>query len=380
MRKRLVFSTVLGLGLLVALIVSLAAPVAAQGGQPGRLVLGSQYTLESGERMEGDLAVIGGQAIIEEGATVDGDVVVMGGSLTVSGRIDGDIAIFGGAVDLTSSAVVDGDVMTLGGSVSQAPGAEVTGEVKEGGAVDIPGLRNLPIAPGVIVPRVLTPPPDIQTSPGQWLLRAFLTLLRMIVWTLAITAMALVVALLWPKGIERMGRTGIEQPAMVFLTGFISWILGLALVAILAITICLLPVALLLALTLLAASLLSWVIAGWVIGRKLLALFSVKNPTVVLETVVGTLLFTVVYFLLSFIPCMNFIMGVLVGSFGLGVIVLTRLGTRPYPRNGSDGPPTGSSGLPQVVPPEAETSGPPAVYTAAELGLPPSVADRTVEQ
>ena len=136
--------------------------------------------------MEGDLAVIGGQAIIEEGATVDGDVVVMGGSLTVSGKIDGDIAIFGGEVDLTRSAMVDGDVMTLCGSVRRAPGAEVTGEVKEGGEIDIPGLRNLPIAPGVIVPRVLTPPPDIQTSPGQWLLRAFLTLLRMIVWTLAI--------------------------------------------------------------------------------------------------------------------------------------------------------------------------------------------------
>ena len=167
-----------------------------------------------------------------------------------------------------------------------------------------------------------------------------------------------------------MGRTGIEQPAMVFLTGFITWILGLALVAIMAITICLLPVALLLALALLVAALLSWVIAGWVIGRKLLALFSIKNPSVVLETVVGTLLFIVAYFLLSFIPCMNFIMGVLVGSFGLGVIVLTRLGTRPYPGNGSSGPPAGSSGMPQLVPSEEQKSGPPAVYTAAELGLP----------
>ncbi len=202
----------------------------------------------------------------------------------------------------------------------------------------------------------------------------------MVVWTLAITAMALVVSLLWPKGIERMGRTGIEQPAMVFLTGFISWILGLALVAIMAITICLLPVALLLALALLVASLLSWVIAGWVIGRKLLGLFSIKNPTVVLETVVGTLLFTVVYFLLSFIPCMNFIIGVLVGSFGLGVIVLTRFGTRSYPGTGLGGRSGGSSGLPQVVPPEAQTSGPPAVYTAAELGLPPGVSDRSNEQ
>lgn len=380
MRTRLVLSTVLGLSLLVALALLLAAPAAAQGGQPGRLVLGAQYTLESGERMVGDLAVIGGQAVIEEGATVDGDVVVMGGALAVSGRIDGDIAIFGGAVDLTNSAVVDGDIVTLGGSVSQAPGAEITGEIKEGGAVDIPGLRNLPIAPGVVVPRIFTPEPDIRTSPGQWLLRALLAFLRMVMWTLAITAMALVVALLYPKGIERMGRTGIEQPAMVFLTGFISWILGLALVAIMAITICLLPVALLLALALLVAALLSWIVAGWVIGRKLLALFSIKNPTVVLETVVGTLLFTIVYFLLSFIPCMNFILGVLIGSFGLGAIVLTRLGTRPYPRNGSDGPPAGSSGLPQVVQSEEQKSGPPAVYTAAELGLPSSVSSRSSEQ
>ena len=142
MRKRLVFSMVLGLGLLIALALPLAPPAAAQGGQPGRLVLGAQYTLESGETMVGDLAVIGGQAVIEEGATVDGDVVVLGGSLAVSGRIDGDIAIFGGEVDLRRSAVVDGDILTFGGSISQAPGAEVTGEVKEGGAVDIPGTTN----------------------------------------------------------------------------------------------------------------------------------------------------------------------------------------------------------------------------------------------
>ncbi len=371
MRTRLVFSTVLALGLLMALALPLASPVAAQDVEPGRVIFGAQYTLESGQRMDGDLAVVGGQAVIEEGAIVDGDVVVMGGSLAVSGRIDGDIAIFGGAVDLARSAVVDGDIVTLGGSVTQAPGAEVTGEVREGGAVDIPGLRNLPIGPGVVVPRVQAPEPDLQRSPGMWLLAVVLKILRLLVWTLAITAMALVVALLWPKGIERMGRTGIEQPAMAFLTGLISWILGLVLVVIMAVTLCLLPVALLLALVLLVASLLSWVIAGWVLGRKLMALFTVKNPTVVLETVVGTLLLTVVYFLLSVIPCMNFIIGLVVGSFGLGVIVLTRLGTRPYPPSGQAGPPPASPDQPQLSAPQAPESGPPAVYTAAELGLPP---------
>jgi hypothetical protein len=374
MHKRLLFSTGLALGMLLILAGVVASPAAAQGEQPGKVVLGGQFTLESGERVNGDLAVIGGQATIEEGAVVDGDAVVMGGTLTVSGAVDGDIAIFGGVVDLKSTSVVNGDVVAMGGTVNQAAGAEVAGEVREGGAIEIPGLRGLPIEPGVVIPGLAPPSaPDFQTSPGAWLLRAMLSILRMIAWTLAILAMTLVITLLWPKGIERLGRAGIDQPAMVLLTGFISWILGLALVVLLAVTLCLLPVALALALALLVAALLSWVITGWVIGRKLLAVLNVKNPPVVLEAVVGTLLLTVAYFMVSFIWCVNFVIGVLVGSFGLGAIVLTRFGTRPYPSNGQGEPPSGVSGPPQVLSPDEPRSGPPAVYTAAELGLPPSV-------
>ena len=136
----------------------------------------------------------------------------------------------------------------------------------------------------------------------------------------------------------------------------------------------------LMGLVLVVAALLSWVVVGWVIGRKLLALLNAKSPSVVLEAVVGTLLLTIVYFLVSFIWCTNFIIGVLVGSFGLGAIVLTRFGTRPYPANGRGEPPTGVSGPPEVLPPDASATRPPAVYTAAELGLPPSVAERNSEQ
>lgn len=380
MQKRWIFFTLLALSVLLTVALPLAAPAAAQGVEPGRVVLGDRFVLESGQRMAGDLAVIGGEAVIESGAIVDGDALVVGGSLRVEGRIDGDVAIFGGTATLADSAVVDGDVVTMGGSVARAPGAEVNGEFRQGGAIEIPGLRSLPIQPGGVVPPMLAPDPDFRTSPGEWLLRAVLTVLRLILWTLAITAIALVIALLWPKGIERIGRAGVEQPAMVLLTGFVSWILGLALVVILAVTLCLLPVALLLALVLMVAALLSWIVTGWVIGRKLLALLSVKSPSVLLETVVGTLLLTIVYFLVSFIWCMNFLIGVIVGSFGLGAIVLTRFGTRPYPRTGQGEPPSGTSGPPQVLPPEAPKAGPPAVYTADELGLPPSVADRSRQQ
>ncbi len=100
---------------------------------------------------------------------------------------------------------------------------------------------------------------------------------------------------------------------------------------VLAITICLIPVALLVGLALLVAALLSWVTSGWLIGRKLLAMLNLRNVTVVAEAAVGTLVLAVVYFLVGILPCTEFIFGMLIVSLGLGAIVLTRFGTRPYP-------------------------------------------------
>jgi hypothetical protein len=99
----------------------------------------------------------------------------------------------------------------------------------------------------------------------------------------------------------------------------------------LVITICLIPIALLVGLALLVAAVLSWVTVGWLIGRKLLAMLNLRNVTVVVEAAVGTLVLAVVYFLVGILPCTEFIFGLLIVSLGLGAIVLTRFGSRPYP-------------------------------------------------
>jgi hypothetical protein len=314
----------------LALLAVLVAPVAAQGSDPGKLVVGGTYTLRTGQQLDGDLGVVGGVATVEEGATVQGDVMVAGGTLSVAGRIDGDIAIFGGSVTLERSAYVDGDLVNIGGSVQRSAGAVVTGDVREGGEFD------LPMAPG---PMFF---PDLerfsfgsevsaQQSPGQWLALLLLRIIRSGIMVLALAALALVVALFWPKGVERLGQTAMHQPVLVFLVGLLSWVVGLGLLVVLAITICLIPLALLVGLALLVAALLSWVTAGWLIGRKLLAVLNLRNVTVVVEAAVGTLLLAVVYFLVGILPCTEFIFGLLIVSLGLGAIVLTRFGTRPYP-------------------------------------------------
>jgi hypothetical protein len=314
----------------LALLAVLVAPVAAQEGDPGKLVVGGAYTLRSGQQLRGDLGVIGGQATVEQGATVNGDVMVAGGTLRVAGRINGDIAVFGGAVTLERTAYVAGDLVNVGGSVQRSPGAVVTGDVREGGAFDLPGLPGSMFFPGM--DRFTSGPEvSLQQSPGQWLLVMLLRMIRTGIMILALAALALVVALLWPKGVERLGQAAMQQPALVILVGLLSWVVALGLFVLLAVTICLIPVALLLALVLLVAALLSWVVAGWLVGRKLLAVLNLRSATVVIEAAVGTLLLATVYFLVSIIPCTDFIFGVLIASLGLGTIVLTRFGTRPYP-------------------------------------------------
>lgn len=329
MRHRFVFISLL----VVVLLAVLAGPALAQDDRPGKLVVGGSYTLPSGQQISGDLGVLGGSAVIEEGSTVNGDVMVAGGTLKISGQVNGDIAIFGGAVSLAPTARVAGDMVTFGGSVERSPGAVVTGTVGEGDAFDLPGWNGFHI-PGIGRADIITQPVPPQ-QPVDWVLRFIWRVLRMGLFTLALVALAFVVSLLWPRGIERLGGTVIAQPLLTLGVGLLTWILGVALVVILALSICLIPVALLLALALLVAALVAWVVAAWLFGRKLMEVFKVRRATLVAEATLGMLVLAILYFLVTVIPCTAFIAGTLIPSFGMGAIVLTRFGTRPYPYTAS---------------------------------------------
>ncbi|MER2599246.1 MAG: polymer-forming cytoskeletal protein [Caldilineales bacterium] len=311
------------------LLVTAAAPVLAQSDTPGKLVFGSNYVLASGQSLSGDLGVLGGNAVIEQGATVNGDVMVAGGTLTVAGQVNGDIAVFGGSAVLHDSARITGDVVSFGGSVDRSEKATVLGSVQsrgDGSDLPVPGMltpENFNIAPGQIQPP--------NRSFGDWLLAVVLRVIRVLVMTLAMAALAALLALVWPRGIERLSDTVRLQPLPVFLVGVLSWIIGMGLVLIFAITICLLPVALALAAVLVAAALLSWVITGWMVGHRLLALLHLRQSNMVLEAGIGTFLLMAVYFMLGVVGCFAFVFGAVVASIGTGALVLTRFGTRPYP-------------------------------------------------
>ena len=103
--------------LLLALMLVPVSPAYAQSGEPGKIIFGDNYTLASGETLEGDLVVFGGNVTIEEDADLNGNLVVFGGTISSNGNVNGDVVIFGGQIELDENAVVVGDV-TIGDEAS----------------------------------------------------------------------------------------------------------------------------------------------------------------------------------------------------------------------------------------------------------------------
>jgi cytoskeletal protein CcmA (bactofilin family) len=307
--KKVLLACLLGL-----LLAFSATPVFADG-NGGRIIFGESFTLESGEEMSGDLVVLGGNVVLESRSRVDGNVVVMGGSARVAGEVEGDVVTFGGNVVLRSTAIVDGDLVTLGGNVQREPGAVVRGSEVEG--LEFEGF-----------PRFWTFPTRVYTS--RWTDRWFSSIFdvfKAIFTALALAALGLLIVLFWPKQTKVVGQAILVAPLPSGGVGLLTGIVAVALMVLLAITICLSPVALLLFVALLAAGIYGWAAVGLLVGQRLLEAFKVRVITPLMAVGVGILLLS----LLGAIPCLGALVVIVVGCVGLGAVVLTRFGTQTYP-------------------------------------------------
>jgi hypothetical protein len=97
----------------------------------------------------------------------------------------------------------------------------------------------------------------------------------------------------------------------------------------LAITVILIPVSLLAAIVLVVATAFGWIAVGYEVGRRVAQAFQwVLQPAV--SAGLGTLLLTFVIGAVSWVPCVGWIAFPLVGSLGLGAVLLTRFGSQDY--------------------------------------------------
>jgi len=312
------------------LLIAAGSAVYAQGGGD-KFVLGENFVLRSGEVLTGNLAVLGGNATLERGSSVQGDVAVAGGQLTVAGTIHGSAAVLGGTAVLADTAVIEGDFASFGGTVETAPGAVIQGETFDGLRFAAPPgeAPALPPLPEVPVPALR---PRLFGGFGELISWQFATLGS----ALMMLLLGIIAVLVAPKPLSRIAAAATTQPALSFGAGLLTFIVGILAGALLLIACCL---GLFVWLALMIAIAIGWIAVGLWVGQRLLAALKVRDASMLAEVALGVFLITV----LGRLPfCLGALFSAVVGSIGLGAVVLTRFGRQPVLSDGD------RSGAPQT--------------------------------
>ena len=326
--------TLTKISLLFVLLLALALPSTAfaKGLMDDQVVFGNQFTLRSGELLDGNLIVFGGNVELQSGSTVDGDVVVFGGTINADGLITGSVVGLGGPVNLGGTAVVEGQVVSAGSTITQSPGAAIEGEI-----VDLaqgPFMFNFPGGAQAW-------PENMQWSGMDWGWSPWLSVGQFVLWLIVGAVVATLTLLFLPDHTERVAYTAFNSPlpslgiGLLVAIVFVPLIFLLSIVMIITvITICFLPLVLLAAVLVAVVAWAFGLIAlGYEIGERLNQGLN-QDWAAPLSAGVGTfLLILVINGLEIVIPCVGWIFPILAGSLGLGAVLLSRFGTRLYPES-----------------------------------------------
>lgn len=291
-----------------------------------KLVMGTNYTLESGDTIHGSLYVFGSNAELQEDTTVTGDVMVFGGNLQANGTIKGSINLFGGLVTLGKSAVVNGDVNALSSTVSQDPGAQVKGQVNT--TMHLPPFTPAPAA----IPNLPVNPPAV--SQTRSIVDAGIGLIGKLLWWVARSFfwafLALLVVMFWPRHTQRIADTVIADPVPSGGLGLLTVIVIPLVLVLLALTICGIPISLIGALALVVAWAFGIIGLGLETGGRIEKMIHIDWAPPV-QAAIGTFALTLVTNGFGLIPCIGWLVPFAVGCIGLGAALLTRFGSQPYP-------------------------------------------------
>lgn len=285
----------------------------------GKTVFYSDFELENGQRLVGDLMIFGGETELQEGSVVAGDVYMVGGELEVAGVIEGDLTMLFGDAVLEHSARVEGDVSSMGGSLTRKEGAVILGDSLAQGTMNVyPDGEN-----GVSY--------NVSSSytSSDSVLMKFLRILTGTVTTiihLFLTAcVAAVVMLLMDKRVSAASEKLNRNPWKSLFIGAIALILIFALLFMLFVTLIGIPLALILLAFYLLLRVYAVIIVGYSLGNKAAEKLNLHfHP--ILTAVLGTILVQLLSSLCQrFIPCLGWLADPLIVAFGLGAVIIKAL-------------------------------------------------------
>lgn len=296
----------------------------------GVIVWNEDYTLEEGEELDSDLIVFNGDVTLEADSRVRGSVVVWGGDADVEGTVEEELVVSDGNITLGDDARVEGNVVCSWNCDVELRDARVDGSIIEGFSArgfQLDRWRDV-----IRVP-LLFPSSLIRVSGPRLALEWTFTTIRSVTTILVIAAVAGLVALIWPQQTSQIGQAVIETPWPSFGIGLLTAAASVALIVALTITICFSPASLLVTIALGAAGLFGWIGIGGLVGERLMQALNVRESAPLWTVGLGTLVITLIGAGLSTFLCLapfGWLMIISLGCLGLGAVVLTRFGTRPF--------------------------------------------------
>ncbi len=335
---------------LLLLLIIPTTVYAEDGDNPGHVVIGSSYILDSEETLLGDLVIIGGSATVERGEIVRGDVFVAGGTANISGIIKGDIVAFGGIVNILEDAVVTGNVVRYGGVFNLDKEADVEGNIVSNEGADFNFTpETIPPVSSDAVEQILEGPAYMVKQLGKFLFK--------IVQIIGLAMIAVVLSLFLEKPLERMTTTVKDNFALSLGIGLLTVFVFPTLMVVLMITIILIPVSILGLIGFCLIGLYGWFSMALLVGDKISEIFKTQwaNP---LSIGVGSLALSTLSYLIGSVPCIGWVVPFLVASAGLGAAVLSRGGMRIYEADKPQDASTKMTAIPAATPMPQEVAAP----------------------
>jgi hypothetical protein len=146
----------------------------------------------------------------------------------------------------------------------------------------------------------------------------------------ALGLLALLVVLFWPEQTARVSAVVTTAPGPALGLGLLTAVAVPVLAVLLGITICLAPISFVGMLLLVAAGVFGWIALGMTVGARLSTALKLYNLSPAVSAALGTGVLTLVMRAIEWIPCFGWVPPLLLGLIGLGAVLLTRFGTRPY--------------------------------------------------
>jgi len=188
---------------------------------------------------------------------------------------------------------------------------------------------NVPAIPGILTSDTIPNTRAVvrDRGPFDWFFSVITSTITTILGAVLISLLALAIVALLPNNVTQAATVLSANWLMSGAVGALTLIAVPILAVVLAITICLIPISLLLILALVVAIIAGWTISARILGERVMHALHRNDWALIGQTVAGAVLLA----LLGAVPIIGGLIGFVATALGLGALVLTRAGTRPYP-------------------------------------------------